>query len=335
MSYLREINETKCPEFAHQGWTRVFVMLKILNIQDRVLLIVSNIILVFSTLFLNPLSITAIRKSSQLKNKLCYFVILIQASVDFSFGVISIPAFVVFVALPLLGIENCFLVIALLQTTLIVPVISLVTLFSMTLERYIGVLYPYSYQTFLTKRRILILVCVESLICVAITTASIFVEWSLKYVRVVYVTANFLFIFFAYTRIYIVVRRLHRSEARPVDMEEQNNKKKRLLREVKHAKSCFMVVVYFVLSSMPSALSSIFINPNNLHRTAMMVFWGTTLTNLNLSFNSLIFFWTKTVLRKEAMAILKLFFPRCPAIQTICPNCASQNIVKENEVPEI
>ena len=308
-------------------------MLKILNIQDRVQLIVSNIILVFSTLFLNLLSITAIRKSSQLKNKLCYFVILIQASVDFSFGVISIPAFAVLLASPLLGIENCFLAIALLQTTLIIPVISLVTLSSMTLERYIGVLYPYSYQTFLTKRRILILVCVESLICVASTTASIFVEWSLKYVVVVYVTANFLFITFAYTRIYIVVRRLHRSESRPVDIEKQDSKKKRL-REVKHAKSCFMVVVYFVLSSMPSVMSSSFINPNDLHRTAVMVFWGITLTNLNLSFNSLIFFWTKTLLRKEAMAILKPFFSRCRAIQTICPNCASQNIIRENELHE-
>ena len=137
---------------------------KAMDSQTRILIIVFNVILVISTLFLNSLSITAIRKSSQLKNKLYYFVILIQSSVDFSFGVISIPALFVIVASPLLGIENGFFIVALLQTVIIVPAISLVTLPSITLERYIGVLYPYSYQTFVTKRRILIYLGVGCLI---------------------------------------------------------------------------------------------------------------------------------------------------------------------------
>lgn len=307
MSYLGEINETKCPDFVHQGWTRVFVMLKILNIQDRVLLIVSNIILVFSTLFLNLLSIIAIRKSSLLKNKLCYFVILIQASVDFSFGVISIPAFAVFVASPFLGIENCFLVIALLQTTLIVPVISLVTLSSVTLERYIGVLYPYSYQTFVTKRRLLIYLGVGCLILFGGVSSSIIIPGILKPVTVVYVLANFLFIAFAYTRIYLVIRRLRRTPECPVDIEKQKSGIRRLLREVQHAKSCFFVVLYFIVSLMPFAISSSFVNEKNFHKSAAILSWAITLTNSNSSFNSLIFFWTKTLLRKEAVATLKSF----------------------------
>ena len=229
---------------------------KAMDSQTRILIIVFNVILVISTLFLNSLSITAIRKSSQLKNKLYYFVILIQSSVDFSFGVISIPALFVIVASPLLGIENGFFIVALLQTVIIVPAISLVTLSSITLERYIGVLYPYSYQTFVTKRRILIYLGVGCLILLGGVSSSIFTPGILKPVTVVYVLANFLFIAFAYTRIYLVIRRLHRTRQCTVDIEKQKSGIRRL-REVQHAKSCFVVVLYFIVLVMPSVISSL------------------------------------------------------------------------------
>ena len=286
------MNETKCPPFVHNGWIRWLVMVKAMDSQTRILIIVFNVILVISTLFLNSLSITAIRKSSQLKNKLCYFVILIQSSVDFSFGVISIPALIVFVASPLLGIENCFFIVALVQTVIIVPAIPLVTLSSITLERYIGVLYPYSYQTFVTKRRLLIYLGVGCLILFGGVSSSIITPGILKPVTVVYVLANFLFIAFAYTRIYLVIRRLRRTRQCPVDTEKQKSGIRRLHREVQHAKSCFVVVLYFIVSVMPSVISSSFVNEKNLHKSAAMVSWAITLTNSNSSFNSLIFFWT-------------------------------------------
>ena len=267
MSYSREANGSKCPNFVHQAWTQVLVMVKAMDSQNRVILIAFNAILVFPTLFLNSLSIIAIRKSSQLENKLCYFVILIQSSADFSFGVISIPAFIVFVASPLLSIENCLVKVTLVQTALTVTAISIITLSSMTLERYIGVLHPYFYETFVTKQRILMHVCVGSLIYLATVATSTFVEGLLKNFSFFYVVANFLFITFAYTRIYLVVRRLHRSAQRRLDIAKQTSVsgRRRLLREVKHAKSCFIVVVYFVLSSMPCVIASNFVNENNLY----------------------------------------------------------------------
>ena len=323
MSYLRETNETKCPNFVHQSWTQVLVMVKAMDSQNRVILVVFNAILVFPTLFLNLLSIIAISKSSQLKNKLCYFVILIQSSTDFCFGVISIPAFIIFVASPLLDIENCLVKVTLVQTALTVPAISIITLSSMTLERYIGVLHPYFYETFVTKQQIFMHICVGSLIYLATVAASTFVEGLLKNFSLLYVIANFLFITFAYTRIYLVVRRLHRSQQRRPDVGKQTSVsgRRHLLREVKHAKSCFIVVVYFVLSSMPCVIASSFVNENNLHRSAVMIFWAITLTNLTSSFNSLIFFWTKTLLRKEAMTTMKYFFHNVGQTETRVPGC--------------
>ena len=303
----REINETSCPSFVHQAWTHVVVMIGAMDTQNRIILIVFNVILVFSTLFLNLLSITAIRKSSQLKNKLCYFVILVQSSTDCSFGVISIPAFIIFVASPLLGIESCLLVVALVQTALVLPAISIITLSSMTLERYIGVLHPYFYERSLTKQRVLFYVGLGSSVFLVIMIASTFLEGLFKNFAGFYVVGNFLFITFAYTRIYLVVRRLSLSETRPVDIEEQSSitGRRRLLREVKHAKSCFTVVVYFVISTLPCVIGLSFVDESNLRKSALMISWAITLTNLNSNFNSLIFFWTKTLLRKEAIATIK------------------------------
>ena len=208
-----------------------------------------------------------------------------------------------------MGIENCFFIVALVQTVIIVPAISLATLSSMTLERYIGVLYPYSYQTFVTKRRLLIYLGVGCLILFGGVSSSIITPGILKPVTVVYVLANFLFIAFAYTRIYLVIRSGDSTVTRqcPVDTEKQKSGIRRLLREVQHAKSCFIVVLYFIVSLMPFVISSSFVNEKNFHKSAAIVSWAITLTNSNSSFNSLIFFWTKTLLRKEAVATLKSF----------------------------
>ncbi len=118
-----------------------------MDTKNRILLIAFNVLLMFCTIFLNLLSVVTIRKSSQLKNKLCHFVILLQSAVDLGVGVFSITSLIAFLAIPLLGIRNC-VGIGLLFLLKFLPVsLSTVILSAMTVERYIGVLQPYSYQT--------------------------------------------------------------------------------------------------------------------------------------------------------------------------------------------
>ncbi len=277
-----------------------------MDTNNRILLIAFNVLLVFCTIFLNLLSVVTIRKSSQLKNKLCYFVILVQSAVDFGVGVLSITSFIVFLAIPLLGIRNC-VCIGLLFLLEVLPLsLSTVTLSAMTAERYIGVLHPYSYQTSVTKRRISIYVAVVISLCLFDCTGLIFFSPIIfGYISSLMRAICFLFMVYAYTSIFFEVKKLDRSARRPNDSGKQDqSRRRRLLREIKHAKSCFIVVICYGICSQPITLTAILARQVRIE-LGVYVFWFFTLLMLNSSVNSVLFFWTKTLLRTEAWNTLK------------------------------
>lgn len=58
--------------------------------------LVFNGILIIPTILLNAVPIITISKSSQLKSKVCYFIILVQSLVASAVGVLGIPLFIVY-----------------------------------------------------------------------------------------------------------------------------------------------------------------------------------------------------------------------------------------------
>ena len=120
----------------------------------RIALLVVNCILFFSTISLNAISIITIRRSSQLRNKVCYFVILLQSVVDISVGGLGIPLTIYYVISPYLDPVHCAFIIFAHRITFSSCGLSMIVLSAMTLERYMGVLHPYYYQAKVTKKRI-------------------------------------------------------------------------------------------------------------------------------------------------------------------------------------
>jgi predicted membrane protein len=121
----------------------------------------------------------------------------------------------------------------------------------------------------------------------------------------------FIFTAFANTKIYLVIRKLSRSPNRPHDPTtvENTTKLKVFLGEIKHAKSCFMVVVCFcVLCFLPAATTLPFFPTLEQFELLAITAWIYTLGFLNSTVNSIIFFWTKTMLRKEAVKRLNTMF---------------------------
>ncbi len=306
MSHASKGNNTLQEKCAQNRFNELLTVVIAMDTKNRILLIAFNVLLMFCTIFLNLLSVVTIRKSSQLKNKLCYFVILVQSAVDFGVGVLSITSFIAFLAIPLLGIRNCDAIGVLFLLKFLPVSLSTVTLSAMTAERYIGVLHPYSYQTSVTKRRISIYVAVVISFCLFDSTGLIFFSPTLfGYILSLVRGICFLFMVYAYTRIFFVVKKLDRSARRPNDGEKQDqSRRRRLLREIKHAKSCFIVVICFGICSMPMTLTSILALQGRIE-LGVYVCWLVTLLMLNSSGNSVLFFWTKTLLRTEAWNTLK------------------------------
>lgn len=304
--------ETTCSNFVHKSWEEWIIYSNCIDTTTRSYLIAFNGVLIFSTIFLNLLSVMTIRKSSQLKNKLCYFVILLQSVVDLCVGLFSIPLFIIFVATPFLGIKNCLTIVVLTNSILLLPGSSAVTLTAMTIERYVGVLHPYSYKTLLTKSRILLFVCSMLFTSIILLIASIRFMSVLLYTTTFSISLLLIFSVYAYTRIYLAIRKLDDRERRPGDimMQKQGQHRKiTLLQNIKRGKPCFIAVFFFVLCWLPSGMGPLNLNAGQLDKGAYSA-WSMTLIFLNSNFNSIIFFWNNTLLKKEAVKTIKSVISR-------------------------
>ena len=274
--------------------------------RHQIAVLVVNCILLFSTISLNGIAVITVRKSSQLRSKICYFVILLQSVADLGVGVVGISIFIYYLLFPFLDNGDCTFVILALRTALLSCGLSAVTLSAMTMERYIGVLHPYYYQTKVTKKRILICVCGSGL---ALFSALAYSFHNDRIARI-FITGSavvfFFFTGFVYTRIYLVIRKLIRSERRPACESDGNEdiKKRQMIRESRHARSCFLIVICFALFLLPLSLAPVLFADGS-YDFIMYRNWSSTLIFLNSSINSVIFFWTKTLFRKEAIKILK------------------------------
>jgi hypothetical protein len=267
-----------------------------------------NGIFIIPTILLNAVSIVTIFKSSQLNSKPCYFIILVQSVIDLAVGVLGIPLFLVYIVQGITGTLNCFGIL-LAKNSLILPIgVSIITLSAMTMERYIAILHPYAYSTEVTKKRILVYVGSGAAVVFFVIILSFRIRLAVLMFGSLLVTLVLIFTAFAYTRIYLVVRKLNRSPNQP--LEENLTRNKLFLREIKQAKSCVIVVMcFFSLSFLPPIALLLLRLIDESELLAKHV-WMNTISMVNSSANSVIFFWTKTMLRKEAKKRLNFICAR-------------------------
>ena len=272
--------------------------------RSRIAAIVVSCILLLTMISLNGISIITIRRSSQLKSKVCYFFLLLQSIVDLGVGVLGVPLFIYYLSSPFLSTMNCILIILAVRITPVISGFSIITLSAITLERYIGVLHPFYYKTNVTKKRILTYVAGSCLIyCPVVPYRTL--------IRIVLTGMIVVFLIFAtvvYTKIYFVIQKLVRSERRPAcETNENRNATRQTIRESRHAKSCFFVVITFALLLIPGTLAPAFYTKGTI-QFFVYVHWTFAVLLLNSCVNSVIFFWTGTLLGNEAIRTLKSLF---------------------------
>ena len=213
---------------------------------NHIFAIALNGILIIPTILLNAIAIITILKSSQLNSKPCYYIILVQSVTDLAVGVSGIPLFLVFLATIVATIAY--------KSTLISLEVSTITLSAMTLERYVAILHPYAYSTKVTKKRLLIYVSSNTAVVFSVIIVSFAIHELMVYYATLYVMLVFFFTAFAYTRIYLVVQKLARSQNKLQDAagEENLTRKKLFLREIKLAKILFYCCCMFLYSQFPT-----------------------------------------------------------------------------------
>ena len=272
-----------------------------------------NGVLVMVIVLLNSISVVTIWKSSCLKAKLPYFLILVQSIADLAVGAISLPLYIALAASELRGIANC-VEFGILQAIAFIPIgASFMTIYLLTFERYLSILHPVFHRLYLTKARMLVCICCAT-VWVIVTGVILRIFWESVY-SVFQVATISIFLAlntFAYVKIYIAVKNMNFSSDRIGDVSTEQSssnlgEKRKLLREKNLAKSCALVVLISYFCFIPFVVCYLYFR-NDLFNFKVAIYWCTPVATLNSCLNSLVFFWKRPLLREEAMKLLRKMF---------------------------
>ncbi len=304
-----------CPNFGGS----IYIILRFPSnkyIINQIVFCIANCVLIIPTVLLNGVSLFTIARSTQLRGKACYFLILIQSAVDLAVGAIAMPVYTLARARELLTVANCALVYFCEKIFGLITAISFLTLFLLTIERYMSIIHPVAHRVQLTKRKILISFGFMTLPAFMFNFAKFPSEFIHSTFIILTVGIILALNTFAYVKIFLRARKGY-SGNRIADFSntiKQNSqeveKSKKSLQDVKLAKSCAFVVLLSYLCYIPGLVCYSFYKNDKIN-LRIAYSWSMTVIALNSSMNSVVFFWKRPLLRAEAVKILKNMFRAC------------------------
>ena len=272
---------------------------------SHVLLCIVNSTMIFPALVLNCLSAMTILKNSQLKEKACYFLIEVQSLVDAAIGIFAQPLIVFAIASEIYGSPTCTAHFLVFKLTYFFTSLSVIALCAMTLERYLGIFHPLFHRSNLTNTRLLLgMSCGTLWPLISLTLSTIYP----KFYRITSSIAIALFlplVACVYTKIWLSMRSRRQMIARGVHCITQPsniNDRQKTEKEMKMAKSCFLVVVCSVVCLLPISFNATY-QTLDIFRSRVGYLWSLTFLMSNSILNSLIFFWRNPLLVKCALSL--------------------------------
>ena len=277
------------------------------------LLFLVNAFFAFAGTILNSVVIMSLW-NSQLRRKLCYFMIFILACFD-------LPVVVVFHTIIILEIflrdytEAWFIYIV--QLLPFSPIAYLL----MTLERYLALVHPFFHERSITKSRLMAAFVLFQLPFAALPIGElklssdvIFPISNALFVVIVLsiCTLNFKLFYFAKTirkRANVILGNLDGSNSEQRNVERK--KFKVTFSILKKISTCLLAVLCLFICHVP-AIVNIGLDMRQTHlreeNTFILNLWVVTFIALNSSLNCLIFFYQNSVLRRHGQMFLKNIF---------------------------
>ena len=287
------------------------------SILVHVFALVFVVILIFTTVSLNAITVITIQRWRALKEKPSNFTILMQSIVDLANGILIMPLIVAHLASEVAGTPKCLTIYVLKKIAILMFLCSLTTLSVINFERYLGILHPFRHRTLVTNERLLAYVFGLCLI------QGIIFGFSLTHkqiIRPVLITTALLFLYstvFVYWKIFLTMRAKNRIGIIPTDtnssqnidkskmVSEKRSKHAQLLKEIKVAKSSCLVVICCLICCVPATLAFGPLNLKGTFQAVALKIYFVALAMLNSTLNSIIYFWTNNMLRKLGMNMVR------------------------------
>lgn len=276
---------------------------------SHIVSLVVNIIIATATVSLNAFTVFTFWKSSHLKNKVPFFLIMVQSVIDLGVGIFVSPLFTFFLVGEINGATSCWLHFTIKRVILLTTILSLSISSGMSFERYLGVVQPLLHRNKVTIKLLSKYVFIICLLCVIMFGISLVKKQGFGIFATVIVVLSVMVIAYSYIRIvwatvfdtFSGVTPLGNTSSNP---SQQNVKRRQRLRQIKLAKSCSLVVVCIFACYLPAATLGRLININFFERAVFRA-WTVILVMLNSCLNSVIFFWKNRILRHEAKMVLR------------------------------
>ena len=272
-----------------------------------ILLCVVNVVFTFVGIFLNSVVIISLL-NSQLRRKICYVMILVLACFDLPIAAFFHPL----ITVKTLSSYNSTQFMMLDSTRYIkhLYVFSLTALLTMTVERYLALMYPFFHQKYMTKSRLIavFLVCqlpfgtlyllqldIEK--GIALTTVGVFV--------LVLCALNF--------KVFYLAKKLRRCAH--ITLGSLNGSEQRSFGRKNHKltaaglgkmSTCLIAALCLFICYCPVLLFVLTGNANRKDSVWRIInLWGATFVTLNSSLNCLIFFYRNSTLWSNGKRMLQ------------------------------
>ena len=265
-------------------------------------------------IFLNSVVIISLWRSSQLRKKLCYFMILVLSYCDLAVVVIAHPFLIVATIYFSQGEINEIREVTRRCIIFVVCCFSMFALFTLNAERFLALTCPFFHQASVTKTRLLCFQAFSTVIVLGLLVLVLFITSETIFsicATVIVLSVLFLFTYSNYKMFKIAKSK--REDGRVVSTTATSvdeNRKTRIL-NFKNISTCSLAVGCFCCCFCPYIIyaASCFALSTSLSDRQFLLFslWSSTFASLNSTFNSVIFFWRNTVLRREAVKIVNGF----------------------------
>ena len=266
-------------------------------------------------------------RSSQLRNRLDYFMILVLACCDLAVVIITHPLIILSTIAWYIKKYEIFHTIN-LNVSAIFYGSSLISLLTMNMERYIALTYPFFHQRLVTRWRIIIaLLTLEVLGLVQLTLSYRDLVLPAEVAPASFLGILSLVLFFLNYKIFMIARRIRKNDDRIVASLRENQEPRaenwalQSKSTLKSTSTCLFAVPCFFICCSPGLLHNCINLVSKSLISADIFFawglWASTFVSMNSTFNCLIFFWKNTTLQNEGKDLLKqvrFLFMRSPKV---------------------
>ena len=278
---------------------------------NAILLCSVNACSMIAGIFLNSVVIISLRRSSQLRKNLGYFMILVLSCFDLALVAINHPMLLSSIISWSVqthhqGESKLNIWGYLLGYNL--AGFSMSALLTMSVERYLALKYPFFHHAAVTKRRLLFFLAFVVVLTVIVSSLKYLNERILGNAEMFYVLFFLFLLIYLNMNMFIIAKSKRKVESSATANDRKTSKRQKI--HFKNISTCSIAISCFFICSLPHIIfSGLRSNDALSNKQDIYVFerFATTFFSMNSTLNCLIFFWRNSILRREGIKLVKCF----------------------------